>query len=640
MTMDARSDSMLIESVLADDELVQPPARTRREANLPDPDAAYARSIEDPAAFWEEYARKFEWFAPWTRVYAQDYPSFHWFEGAKVNITANALDRHAAGPRANKVAYIALGEDGSERVVTYRQLLRLVNRFANVLRAEGVRTGDRVVIYMPLSLEGIVAMLACARIGAIHSVVYAGLGSGALHDRILDAEARVVVTSDVGYRRGKPVNLKAIVDQALAGLDEQVRHVIVWRRETPQIALDESRERDYYALLNDASPEGHAEPVDAEHSLYILYTSGTTGKPKGVVHVHGGYMVGTTYHLETFWDLKEDDIFWCMSDIGWVVGHSYIVYAPLVYGATTLFREGSIDYPHTAICYEIIEKYGVTVAFTAPTAVRMLMKFGEEAPARYDLRSLRLLTCAGEPLNPEAWHWAYQHLCGGGERCYLIDNWWQTELAGPAIATLPVMPAKPGAAGKPLAGVVADVVDRAGNPVPPGTGGLLVLRQPFPHMYRTVHNDPERYRRDWSIVPNAYTSGDVARRDADGYITVLGRGDDVINVAGHRIGTAEIEHALVSHPQVAEAAVIGRPDEIKGQAVKAFVTLRAGNTPSEEVRASLVAHVRQVVGPIAAPAEIEFRERLPKTRSGKIMRRLLKAEELGIDPGDVTTLEE
>jgi acetyl-CoA synthetase len=518
-------------------------------------------------------------------------------------------------------------------------LLRLVNRFANVLRSEGVSTGDRVVIYMPLSLEGIVAMLACARIGAVHSVVYAGLGAGPLRERILDAEARLVITADVGYRRGRAVPLKPIVDEALAG-HTQVRRVIVWRRATPKLELDPSRERCFEELLDAASPDFHAEPVDAEHPLYVLYTSGTTGKPKGVVHVHGGYMVGTTYHLKTFWDMKEDDVFWCMSDIGWVVGHSYIVYAPLTLGATTVFREGTLDYPHTSIAYEVVEKYGVTVVFTAPTALRMLMKFGDENPARYDLRTLRLLTCAGEPLNPEAWRWAYRHLCAGGEHGYVVDNWWQTELGGPAIATLPAMPSKPGAAGKPAPGVVADVVDRDGQPMPDGVGGLLVLRTPFPHMYRSVYGDPQRYARDWSLVPGVYTSGDVAIRDADGYITVLGRADDVINVAGHRIGTAEIESALVAHPTVAEAAVIGKPDEIKGQAIKAFVTLRAGHAPTEELRAALVEHVRRTIGPIATPGEIEFRERLPKTRSGKIMRRLLKAEELGVDPGDLTTLEE
>jgi acetyl-CoA synthetase len=638
--MSASADAAVaIESVLIEDERVSPPARVRSNATLLDPDVEYQRSLDDPEQFWGEVARDFEWFQPWRRVFHHDYPHHRWFEGAQVNITVNALDRHATGSRANKVAYIALGEDGSERIVTYRQLLRLVNRFANVLRSEGIRTGDRVVIYMPLSLEGIIAMLACARIGAIHSVVYAGLGAGALRDRIVDAEARVIVTADVGYRRGRAVQLKAIVDEAIGGL-EQVRHVIVWRRGDPPTELREGIERDFYEVLNDASPELRAEPVDAEHPLYILYTSGTTGKPKGVVHVHGGYMVGIAYHLRTFWDIKEDDVFWCMSDIGWVVGHSYIVYAPLVAGATTLFREGSIDFPHTGIAYEVIEKYGVTVGFSAPTALRMLMKFGDEIPAKYDLRSLRLLTCAGEPLNPEAWRWAYRHLCGNGEHGYLVDNWWQTELGGPAIGTLPVMDSKPGAAGKPLTGVIADVVDRQGNPMPDGTGGLLVLKQPFPSMYRTVHNDPERYVRDWSIVPGVYTTGDVALRDAEGYITVLGRADDVVNVAGHRIGTAEVESALVAHPQVAEAAVIGKPDEIKGQSIKAFVTLRSGNDPTDELRAELVRHVRGICGPIAAPGEVEFRERLPKTRSGKIMRRLLKAEELGVDPGDLTTLEE
>ncbi len=619
-------------------EVIAPPAHVSANAFLQDYAGEYQRSIEDPEAFWSGVASELEWFKPWDRVFSWDYPTFKWFEGATCNITHNCLDRHVKTWRKNKAAFIWLGEDGEERVFTYGRLSQLVNRFANGLRSLGVGKGDRVIIYMPLAPEGVIAMLACARVGAVHSVVYAGFSVGALRDRITDAQAQVVITADVGYRRGNLVDLKGITDEAVKDLD-LVQHVIYWqRREKQELG---PKEVDFEDLMARSSPHCDPEVMDSEDPLYILYTSGTTGRPKGVVHVHGGYMVGTYYHLKTFWDIKDEDVFWCTSDIGWVVGHSYIVYGPLIAGATTVFREGAIDYPHPGIAYETIEKYGVNVMFTAPTAVRMLMRYGEEYPLKYDLTSLRFLTCAGEPLNPEAQRWAYRYLCGSGQWGYMVDNWWQTETGGPCLGTMAIMPSKPGKVGLQLPGVIADVVDQEGKPVTePNKGGLLVLQRPFPHMFRTVYGDPERYASDWERLPGYYFTGDVALKDEDGYFMVVGRADDVLNVAGHRIGTAEVESALVSHAAVAEAAVIGKPDEIRGESIKAFVSLRVGYSPSDEMVGTLRDHVRHELGPIAVPAEIDFAAALPKTRSGKIMRRLLKARELGLDPGDITTLEE
>ncbi len=632
-----------LDNLLQVTESISPPHHLVANANLQDYQAEYERSIQDPEGFWANVASELQWYQPWNQVFQWDYPTFRWFVGGKCNITANCLDRHLNTWRKNKAAFIWLGEDGTERVFTYGRLAHLVNKFANGLKSIGVKKGDRVVIYMPLTPEGAIAMLACARIGAIHSVVYAGFSVGALRDRIIDAQAKVVITSDAGYRRGRKVDLKGITDEAVKDLDLVEKVVVSWREARPsdQDSRSSGREVDFAELLESGDSYCEPEVMDSEDPLYILYTSGTTGKPKGVLHVHGGYMVGTYYHFKNFWDIKDEDVFWCTSDIGWVVGHSYIVYAPLIAGGTTVFREGAIDYPHPGAAYEVIDKYGVNVIFTAPTAVRMLMRYGEDYIKGYDLRSLRLLTCAGEPLNPEAWRWAYQHLCGGGEWGYMVDNWWQTETGGPCLATLPIMATKPGKVGVPMPGVTADVVDREGQPITePNKGGLLVLKQPFPHMFRTVYGDPDRYAQDWTRIPGCYFTGDVALKDEDGYYMVVGRADDVLNVSGHRIGTAEVESALVSHPTVAEAAVIGKPDPIRGESIKAFVTLRVGNDPSQEMVSTLQAHVRREIGPIAIPSEIDFVPTLPKTRSGKIMRRLLKAQELGLDPGDITTLEE
>ena len=627
-----------IGNFLATEETYAPPSIVAEEAILKNWREEYARSIKDPDAFWAGIASKFYWSKPWTKVSEFDGIHHKWFLGGRTNITLNALDRHAKSDRFNHVAYIWLGEDGSERVVTYGQLYRMVCRFANGLKSLDIRKGDRVIIYMPLTIEGIVSMLACARIGAIHSVVYAGLGHTALRDRIVDAGAKVVIAGELGYRRGRPVPLKSIVDEAVSSLDF-VERVIVVPRTTQTLDNPSARELNYYDLKKFSS-ECPAEEMDSEDPLFILYTSGTTGKPKGVVHVHGGYMVGTTYHLSTYYDVGPRDIFWCTSDIGWIVGHSYIVYAPLCAGATTLLREGAIDYPEPGVAWQIVERYGVTKMFTSPTAIRMWMRYGESLPCARDLSSLRVIACAGEPLNPEAWRWAQTYLAGDGKWGYVVDNWWQTELGGPTLGTPITLPVRIGKAGLPLPGVEADVLTTDTTSAPNNVGGQLVLKRPFPHMMRTVWGDDARYQREWQMVPGAYITGDVAIRDEHGYIAVLGRSDDVLNVAGHRIGTAEVESALVSHPAVGEAAAIGIPDAVKGESIKAFVLLRAGHTGTPALNAALIEHVRRELGPIATPSVIDFVTSLPKTRSGKIMRRFFKAKETGAEIGDISTLEQ
>lgn len=622
--------------LLQDDEVVPPPENLRGEVAIRDYAAFYERFTRDVEKSWAEVAGEFEWYEPWQEVLDWQYPRARWFVGGKTNITLNALDRHARGARRNKVALIWVGEDGTERTFTYGNLTREVNRLANGFKSLGIGKGDRICIYMPLVPEGIFAMLAAARIGAVHSVVYAGLGAGALRQRIEDAGARAVLTADVGYRRGKTTRLKEIVDQAVAGL-EQVEHVVVLRREEEAAPLKEG-EIDYHELIRGRSFEYQPAVMESEDPLFILYTSGTTGRPKGAVYAHGGYMVGVTTTLKWALDLRDDDVYWCTSDIGWIVGHSIMVYGPFCLGTTVLIREGAPDYPEPGVTWSLVEKYGVTKFYTAPTAVRMFMRFGEEYPRRYDLSTLKVLACAGEPLNPEAWRWFHEHI--GQGRAAVCDNWWQTETAAPTIGTFPAQPAKPGKAGLPFPGIRADVVDRQGRPVAPNQGGFLVLKNPWPHMFRTVWGHHERYEEYWRTIDGVYTAGDVATKDEDGYIQVLGRADDVLNVAGHRIGTADVESALVSHPAVAEAAVIGKPDPIKGEAIKAFVILRMGEKAEPGLEERLTRHVREVLGPIATPSEIEIVSKLPKTRSGKIMRRVLKARELGLDPGDITTIEE
>ncbi len=631
-------ESAAIEKLSPEQSEFPPPKIVAENALLKDARAEYERWRENPDAFWATEAEKFVWLEKWKQVSKFDGVYHEWFVGGKTNITINALDRHADGENKDKLAYIWLGEDGAEIKITYGELFERVCRFANGLKSLNVVKGDRVVIYLPLTIEGTIAMLACARIGAIHSVVYAGLGSTALRERIIDAGAKILITGDVGFRRGKTIDLKSIADDAVENLD-LIEKIVVFRRAESELS---EREIDFAELLK-FSAECAAETMDAEDVLFVLYTSGTTGKPKGVVHTIGGFMVGTAYHLRTFFDVGADDIFWCMSDIGWVVGHSYIVYAPLCAGVTTVFREGAIDFPHQGIAWEIVEKYRVSKMFTAPTAIRFFMRFGADLPAKHDLTSLKVLACAGEPLNPEAWRWAQENICGGldeNAHGYCIDNWWQTELGAPTIATPPTLAMRTGKAGIPLAGVEADIVDADGNSVGANVGGRLILRRPFPSMMRTVWNDAARYERMWKQIENCYVSGDVAVRDDDGYYQILGRADDVLSVAGHRIGTADVESAFVSHNSVAEAAVIGIPDALKGEAIVAFVQLRQGETESDALNKALIAHVRKELGAIATPAKVSFMKALPKTRSGKIMRRYLKALETGADVGDISTLEE
>ena len=599
-----------------------------------------ALADEDPEAFWAEKARAIDWFERPQHVMRFEPPAHAWFEGGRLNATVNCVDRHVHSDRRNKAALIWVGEDGDERSYTYNRLYREMNRFANVLKRFGVGKGDRVILYMPMTPEGIITMLACARIGALHSVVYAGMGTQALKARIEDAHAKVVVCSDFTFRRGKKIALKPTVDEAVRDLTF-VDHVIVHRRGSRPgdagFKFDSDREHDWYDVQQPRDIHCDPEMVDAEHPLFILYTSGTTGKPKGVVHATGGYLVGVNYLAKAFFQIQERDIYWSTSDIGWIVGHSFIVYGPLSIGATVLAREGAPDYPTADVTWELAERYGVNVMFTAPTAVRMWMSHGGEAPSKYDLSRLRLIACAGEPLNPEAHRWAQQYLVGQANGM-VVDNWWQTEIAAPVLGTLPTFEARPGKVGRPMPGVDAAVVTAEGKPVPDNEGGLLVIRRPLPYMLRTVWNDHARYEAYWEDIPGCYCAGDVAVRDQDGYFAVLGRADDVLNVAGHRIGTADVEGSLLRHPAVAESAVVGLPDPIKGESIKAFVVLKSGHESGPGLLASLKDHIREDLGAIATPGDIEIRATLPKTRSGKIVRRALRAEALGQDPGDLSTL--
>ncbi len=631
---DTNSD---FKQLLSTEVRIAPNEKFLANVDVKDYQALYDEAARDLDGFWDKIAREFEWETPWTQVREGDVPGTRWFTGGRLNITVNSLDRHANGSRANKSALIWIGEDGEALTFTFKELLALTCQVANGLKSLGVKKGDRVCIYLPLTPEGIATMLACARLGAVHSVVYAGLGSGALRSRIEDAHARVIVTSDIGYRRGKPTQLKSIVDEAVDGLDF-VDHVVVHRRVQPTQPLHSKREVDFYELINAQPTTCAAEIMEAEDPLFILYTSGSTGAPKGCVYVHGGYMVGTAYYVKLAFDMKEDDVYWCMSDIGWIVGHSAMVYGPLSNGTTVLIREGAPDYPNPGVVWDIIEKYRVSKIFTAPTSLRMFMKFGPDYLKGHDLSSLRLVICAGEPLNPEALMWAREHI--GDGNLEIRDNWWQTETAAPTIGTLPSMEVHVGRAGKAFPGYNVKILDNDGQPVAPFQGGRLVIDGPWPQMFRTIWGDKDRYHDYWEILPPYYTTGDVASMDEDGYIAVIGRYDDVLNVAGHRIGTSDVESALVSHPAVAEAGVIGKPDAIKGESIKCFVTLKVGYVPTEELKRLLIDHVRHELGPIATPSELEFAAALPKTRSGKILRRVLKARELGLAPGDLTTIEE
>jgi len=616
-----------------------PEVRCREQSWMGNYNKTYQAFLADPDGFWDNVARELEWFQPWSRVKEWDYPYARWFLNGKLNITHNCLDRHAHNQRRNKVALMWRGEtEDEERIYTYRQLFQAVCRFANGLKSLGVGKGDRVCIYMPVVPEQVIAMLACARIGAVHSVVFGGFGVNALNQRIRGTNAKVVITADVTYRRGRAIPLKNIVEEAVVNAPS-VERIVVLRRDTDKpVELHPEMEVDYYDLVDGESRECPAEPMDAEDPLFILYTSGTTGAPKGIVHACGGYTVGTYYTTKHVFDIRDDDIYWCTADPGWITGHSYGIYGPLLNGATCLIAEATPDYPTPGTWWDLIEEYGVTIFYTAPTAIRMFMRVGEEWPNRYNLSSLRILGSVGEPLNPEAFEWFYHTI--GKDRCPIVDTWWQTETGMHMLTTMIGEPMRPGFVGRPIPGVVADVVDHNGNPVAPGTGGFLVIKEPWPSMMRTVWGDDERYRKYWETIPGCYTAADLAVKDEDGYIMVIGRADDLIVVAGHNIGTAEVESALVSHDAVAEAAVIGKPDPLKGNTIKAFVILRDGQQPGEKLKKDLIYHVRMTLGPIAIPSEIDFVQSLPKTRSGKIMRRVLKAQEMGMDPGDISTLEE
>ncbi len=630
-----------IEALLREGRTFPPPEGFRQQANINDP-GVYEEAERDPQAFWARWAEQLHWFQKWQRVLEWNPPWAKWFVGGRTNLAYNCLDRHLAGARKNKAAIVWEGEPGEVRILTYWELYRQVCKFANVLKSLGIRKGDRVTIYMPLVPEAAIAMLACARIGAVHSVVFGGFSSEALRDRIQDAQAKVLVTADGGWRRGNIVPLKRNADEALRECPS-IEHVVVYHRgcyEQAQVPMTPGRDLWWHELMAQAPLKCPAEEVDSEDMLYILYTSGTTGKPKGVVHTTGGYMVGIYATTKWVFDLKDEDTYWCTADIGWVTGHSYVVYGPLLCGATTLMYEGSPDWPERDRWWAIVERHGVNILYTAPTAIRTFMRWGEEWPARHDLSSLRLLGSVGEPINPEAWVWYWRNI--GGGRCPVVDTWWQTETGMIMITPLPgITVCKPGSATRPFPGVAADVVDDQGNSVPAGAGGYLVLTRPWPAMMRTIYGDPDRYvQQYWSRYPGIYFTGDGAKRDEDGYFWIVGRIDDVVNVAGHRIGTMEVESALVDHPAVAEAAVIGRSDEVKGQALWAFVTVKEGTDRTPSLEQELREHVAKKIGAIARPDRIVFAAELPKTRSGKIMRRLLRDIAEGRALGDTTTLQD
>ena len=624
-----------IETLQKSGRVIQPPAELKAQAYIQDYDTAYKESIADPEKFWEGIAKELHWFSPWNKVLEWNYPWAKWFVGGTCNISYNCLDRHVNSWRKNKVAVIWVGEEGEERIFTYAELYRHVNKCANALKSLGLQKGDRVTIYLPKIPEQIVAMLACARLGLIHSVIYSGFSAPALKSRIQDAEAKLVITADVGYDRSKTIALKPVVDEAVAKCPT-VEKVVVVRREKDGPALSADKEIDWEDWLKGQSTSCEALHLDSESPLYILYTSGTTGKPKGVVHVHGGYMVGTYITTKYVFDLKDDDVYFCVADPGWVTGHSYIVYGPLLNGGTILTAEGKPDYPNPGRWWNLIERYGVSIFYTTPTAIRLLMKYGEKWPGKYDLSSLRILGSVGEPINPEAWEWFYR-VTGGNKP--IMDTWWQTETGSILVTPLPCVPLKPGSATRPFLGIEADVVDREGKSIPHG-GGFAVIKKPWPSMMRTIHNDPDRYLLYWNTIKGFYTAGDVCHKDEDGYLWFMGRADDVVKVAGNRIGTAEVESALVSHEAVVEAAVIGKPHKTAGEMIKAFVILKQGENETPDMIKNLQNHVRKELGKIAVPKEVEIVTSLPKTRSGKIMRRVLKAKELGQDPGDISTLED
>ena len=635
-----------VESLLRENRVFAPPAEFAAKArvgSVEEYEAMYRRSVEEPEAFWAEAASELEWFAPWEKVLEGEMGSARWFVGGKLNLSHNCVDRHALGARREKTALLWEGEPGEVRRISYGELHTLVQRFANVLKGLGVQRGDRVAIYMGMGPELAVAMLACARIGAVHSVIFGGFAAQAIVDRVNDSQCVLVLTQDVSYRRGVEVGLKAIVDEAIDRCPT-VRNVVVYQRAgkgSKSAEMKEGRDLWWHYLMAAAEDECAAEWMDAEDLLYILYTSGTTGKPKGLVHTTGGYAVQSYLTSKYVFDLREEDVYWCTADCGWVTGHSYVVYGPLLNGATVLMYEGAPNFPANDRFWKIIDDHKVTIFYTAPTAIRAFIKWGDEWVRRHSLESLRLLGTVGEPINPEAWMWYHREI--GKERCPIVDTFWQTETGAIIIAPVPgAVATKPGSATRPFFGIVPEVVTKEGGPVAAGQGGLLVVRRPWPSMARTIWGDAARYQEAYfSEIPGSYVTGDGARCDADGYYWLMGRVDDVINVSGHRLGTMEIESALVAHPKVAEAAVVGRPDEMKGQAIAAFVTLDEGYSPSEELRQELRQWVAKEIGALARPDNLRFTQTLPKTRSGKIMRRLLRElATTGEVRGDTTTLED
>ena len=635
-----------MDSLLRENRVFPPPAEFAAKAHiksLEQYEAMYRRSVEAPEAFWAEAAGELDWFAPWTEVQAGDISHSKWFVGGKLNLSHNCVDRHAKGARRDKVALLWEGEPGEVRRLTYGDLHVEVQRFANALKGLGVRKGDRVAIYMGMGPELAIAMLACARIGAVHSVIFGGFAAHAIVDRVNDSACVVVLTQDVSYRRGVEVKLKDIVDEAIERCPT-VRNVVVYQRvpgNADNAAMKPGRDLWWHDLMAAAGAECPAEWMDSEDLLYILYTSGTTGKPKGLVHTTGGYSLQCYLSTKYVFDLREDDVYWCTADCGWVTGHSYVVYGPLQNGATVVMYEGAPNFPENDRFWKIIDDHQVSIFYTAPTAIRAFIKWGDEWVQKHSLKSLRLLGTVGEPINPEAWMWYHREI--GKEKCPIVDTWWQTETGAIMISPIPgAIATKPGSATRPFFGIVPEVVTREGEPVPLGQGGLLVVRKPWPSMARTIWGDAERYQQAYfSEVPGCYFTGDGARWDVDGYYWLMGRVDDVINVSGHRLGTMEVESALVAHPKVAEAAVVGRPDDMKGQAIVAFVTLEYGNGPSEELRQELRKWVAKEIGALARPDDVRFTQMLPKTRSGKIMRRLLRElATTGDVKGDTTTLED
>jgi acetyl-CoA synthetase len=636
-------DPATIKSVLTETRVFPPPAEFQAQAHLKgmeEYERLCAEAEADPEGWWGRQAERLHWFRKWDRVLEWNLPFAKWFVGGTTNVAYNCLDRHLSTWRRNKAAIIWEGEPGEVRTLTYQQLHDEVCRFANVLKKMGIRKGDRVALYMPLTPELAIAMLACARIGAAHSIVFGGFSADALRDRINDAGCRAVVTADGGYRRGGVVALKAAVDEALKQTPT-VSTCIVVKRTGSEVHMQPGRDHWWHELMLTVDADCPAEELDSEHPLFILYTSGTTGKPKGILHTTGGYLTQAALTHHWVFDIKDEDIYWCTADIGWVTGHSYVVYGPLANGATTLMYEGAPNHPGPDRFWDIIERHRVNIFYTAPTAIRSFIKWGEHHVLNHDLSSLRLLGTVGEPINPEAWIWYHNVI--GKARCPIVDTWWQTETGGIMISPLPgATPTVPGTATRPLPGIFIDVVDKDGRSVGVNEGGYLVIKQPWPGMLRTIWGDDERYRTQyWKDIPGVYFAGDGARRDENGYFWIMGRVDDVLNVAGHRLGTAEVESALVSHPLVAEAAVVGRPDELKGSAIVAFVSLEGGREGTEELRKELRDHVAKEIGPIAKPDDIRFSDTLPKTRSGKIMRRLLREiAASGKIVGDVTTLED